>query len=263
MNDQMIYDQFSKDYDRFVNWKDRLAYEIPFLTSELAAVKRGTHQKGSILDAACGTGHHLIALKDKGFDVAGADISTDMLEIAQDNARAANVDLLIKQAGFGKLAEAFGSQVFDGLICLGNSLPHVLDEVSMINALNDFNAVIRPGAKLIIQNRNFDSVLQKHNRWMEPQTYREDGKTWVFARFYDFDSNGLITFNIMILSNQGSHEFQQQVISTRLWPIKQDQLEKHLENAGFFDIRSYGDLQGSDFDKEKSGNLVITARVAY
>jgi len=259
MNDQMIYDHFSEDYDRFVNWEERLAYEIPFLTSELTGRKSGTNQKASILDAACGTGGHLIALKDHGFDVAGADISAKMLEIAQANARAANVNLLLKQAGFGNLAEAFGSQVFDGLVCLGNSLPHVLDEASMIKALIDFKAVLRPGGKLIIQNRNFECVFQTHNRWMEPQTYREDGKTWIFSRFYDFDPDGLITFNIVILSDQGSHEFQQRVISTRLWPIKQTQLVKFLGNASFVDIQAYGDLRGSDFDEKKSENLVVTA----
>ena len=184
-----------------------------------------------------------------------------MLEIARRNALAAKVDLILKQAGFGKLAETFGSQVFDGLICLGNSLPHVLDESSMITTLNDFIAIMRPGGKLMIQNRNFDSVLKTHNRWMDPQTYHEDGKTWIFARFYDFDPDGLITFNIMILFDQGTHEFHQQMISTRLWPIKKTQLEILLVNAGFIDIRAYGDLLGSDFDKEKSGNLVITATV--
>jgi glycine/sarcosine N-methyltransferase len=259
MNDQMIYDQFSEDYDRFVNWKERLPYEIPFVITELSALKNGASQQTSILDAACGTGHHMIALKEHGFNVAGADISAKMVEIAWRNARAANLDLELKQTGFGKLANTFGSQVFDGLICLGNSLPHVLDESSMLKSLIDFRAVMRPGGKLIIQNRNFDGVLQTQNRWMDPQTYHEDGKTWIFARFYDFDPDGLITFNIMILFDQGTHEIQQRVISTRLWPIKKTQLEKLLVNAGFNNIRAFGDLQGSDFDKQKSGNLVVTA----
>ena len=26
-----MYDDFSEDYDRFVNWAGRLAYEMPFL----------------------------------------------------------------------------------------------------------------------------------------------------------------------------------------------------------------------------------------
>lgn len=260
MNNNKIYNQFSADYDRFVKWNERLAFEIPFLTSELVNLKSDTDEKVSILDAACGTGKHLIALADQGFDCAGADISARMVEIARDNALAANYDIPINQAGFGQLEEVFGVSKFDGLICLGNSLPHILQQDEMINTLGNFKAVIRPGGKLIIQNRNFDSVIQASSRWMEPQTHREESKTWIFVRFYDFDPDGRITFNILILSDQKGSEFHQQVISTRLWPIKMKQLVQFLESSGFVDLHLYGDLQGSTFDLEMSGNLVITAR---
>ena len=262
MNNELMYDQFSEDYDRFVNWDERLAYEIPFLISEMVGMKRGINQTASILDAACGTGHHLIALKEHGFDVAGADISAKMVEIARGNAHTAGFTIPFKQARFGRLAEAFGTDVFDGLLCLGNSLPHVREDEALSNTLADFKNVLRSGGKLVIQNRNFDIVLKSYNRWMEPQTFREGRKTWIFARIYDFDPDGTITFNILILSNQGLEEFKQRVISTRLRPLKMTELLTYLEKSGFVDIQLYGDLQGSAFDKEKSGNLVITARAA-
>jgi glycine/sarcosine N-methyltransferase len=157
------------------------------------------------------------------------------------------------------LQDAFDSQSFDGLMCLGNSLPHVLDETHMTETLTDFKAVLRPGGKLVIQNRNFDSVSKDRNRWMDPQTYREGDNTWIFVRFYDFDQDGLITFNILILSSQGGDNFDQQVISTRLWPVKKEKLVQLLELAEFTSIHTYGDLQGSPFSIESSGNLVITA----
>lgn len=262
MNDTTIYDEFSDDYDRFVNWDERLALEIPFLTSELASQKRDGIQKISLLDAACGTGQHLIALTDEGFEVAGADISAKMVEIAREYAHDANNDIQLRQAGFGQFGEVFGVDKFDGLICLGNSLPHILEEGAMINALTDFKAVLRKGGKLIIQNRNFDSVLRTRNRWMDPQTYREGRNTWIFTRFYDFDPDERITFNIMILSDQGGHEFQHRIISTRLWPLKKAHLVELLERTGFGNMKLYGDLQGSAFNIETSGNLVITARAS-
>lgn len=262
MNNNIMYDSFSDDYDRFVNWEGRLAVELPFLIAELSNQSNDTAHKISVLDAACGTGQHLIALAKHGFDCSGADISEKMVAIAQNNAQAANLKISFKQAGFGQLSRNFDQQAFDNLMCLGNSLPHVLAEDDMINTLTDFRSMLRPGGKLIIQNRNFNSVLQSRSRWMEPQTYHESGKTWIFFRFYDFDPDGLITFNIIILSDQGEHEFQQKLISTRLWPLKQVELEILLQSAGFSEIISFGDLQGSVFDPERSGNLVITARAA-
>ncbi|MBW6466597.1 MAG: methyltransferase domain-containing protein [Brevefilum sp.] len=259
MSDTNAYDQFSEDYDRFVNWKARLSLEIPFLASELSTSAGETGGNVSVLDAACGTGHHAIALAAHGFECAGADLSAKMIEIARKNAQAANQDIHFLTAGFGQLSQAFGEQSFDGLICLGNSLPHVLDEPSMIETLADFKAVLRTGGKLIIQNRNFDSVTKDQNRWMDPQIYREGDSTWIFIRFYDFDEDGLITFNILILSSQGGDSFDQQVISTRLWPVKKEKLVQLLELAEFSSIHTYGDLQGSPFSIVSSGNLVITA----
>lgn len=263
MNNRQMYDNFSDDYDRFVNWDGRLAIELPFLISKLSqGSEEKTVQKIRVLDAACGTGQHLIALAKQGFNCTGSDISEKMIAIAKETANAAKLSINFKQVGFGQLSNSFDQQSFDSLICLGNSLPHVLEEEEMITTLTDFHAVLRPGGRLVIQNRNFDSVLQDRNRWMEPQTYHEADKTWIFCRFYDFDADGLITLNIIVLSRQDDKAFQQKLISTRLWPIKKAQLEHYLQSTGFVDIQTYGDLKGSPFDQKTSGNLVITARVA-
>ncbi len=261
MNNANMYDQFSKNYDRFVNWDARLSSEIPFLVSELAVLQTKEDRPIIILDAACGTGQHTIALEDQGFDCAGADFSSEMVRIAQQNALEANYDIEFKQAGFGELTDAFGENSFDGLICLGNSLPHVVDERHLANALEDFKSVMRSGGKLIIQNRNFDKVMVERSRWMPPQTYREGERTWIFARFYDFDPDGRLTFNIQIFDSKEGEDFQQQVVSTRLWPMEKDLLVEFLKRAGFIDLKCYGDLGGSDFVLDDSPNLVLTARL--
>ncbi len=61
----MFYDNFSSDYDRFVSWPGRLALEMPFLTSRLREIGAN-----SVLDAACGTGMHTLALAQAGFEAA-------------------------------------------------------------------------------------------------------------------------------------------------------------------------------------------------
>lgn len=260
MNDSTMYDQFSRNYDHFVNWSTRLSAEIPFLTSELTTLTPQKAGSVSILDAACGTGRHVIALADQGFSCAGADFSAGMVDVARQNVAQTEHEITIKQAGFGGLSEAFGYRAFDGLICLGNSLPHVLDELTLNDALLDFRSVLRKDGKLIIQNRNFDKVLDEHLRWMAPQTFRDQNNTWVFARFYDFDPDGRITFNIQILNSQAGSDFEQHVVSTRLWPIKEQTLAQFLNEAGFKDITYYGNLEGERFQAKESGNLVIVAR---
>ena len=77
-----MYDQFSSDYDRFVNWPNRLVVEMPFIERQLQAIALEAAGPARVLDAACGTGVHAIALAQRGYRVAGADLSAGMIERA-------------------------------------------------------------------------------------------------------------------------------------------------------------------------------------
>lgn len=250
-----MYDAFSLDYDRFVNWPARLAAEMPFIEGQLGA------DSLHVLDSACGTGMHAIALAQRGYTAAGADLSAPMIERARANATASATPVRFETAGFGELAGVFGRGTFDALLCLGNSLPHLLSDPELAAALDDFAACLRPGGLLLIQNRNFDAVLTRRQRWMEPQAHRENQTEWLFMRFYDFDPDGLITFNMITLRREGAGAWTQGVTLTRLRPLRQADLVAALGAAGFADLTCYGDMAGAPFDPETSGNLVIAARL--
>lgn len=256
------YDDFSQDYDRFVNWESRLGAEIPFVETRLGELGLPKEQKSAILDAACGTGMHAIELARRGYRAAGADLSTKMVEKARENAAEASVDVVFMPAGFTQLAKAFAGEEtfpFDALICLGNSLPHLTSETDIRKALVDFNACLRPGGLLILQNRNFDAVMARRERWIGPQSRRDGSKEWLFLRFYDFDADGLITFNIVRLNREGNAPWTQNISTVRLFPLLQKQLTILLEESGFTDLRYFGIMDEAAFDPASSENLVAVA----
>ena len=39
----------------------------------------------TVLDCACGTGHHVYMMSKMDFEVSGSDYSTSMLEVAKNN----------------------------------------------------------------------------------------------------------------------------------------------------------------------------------
>jgi glycine/sarcosine N-methyltransferase len=251
-----MYDALSSDYDRFVNWQNRLSVELPFIIDKL--------QKNNarlILDAATGTGMHAIALAQRGYQASGADISQGMIARARTNARFAGVQVPFELAGFGKLAQAFGNHSFNALLCLGNSLPHLLTLSDLLDALVDFAACLKPGGMLLIQNRNFDAVMAHRDRWMEPQSHAEAEAEWVFQRFYDFDPDGLLTFNMVTLKRVRHGKWSQQVTTSRLRPLLRGELVSSLSEAGFVSLAPFGNMAGAPFDPETSPNLVILARL--
>lgn len=249
-----MYDSFSDTYDRFVNWQERLAGELPFLLEQLreAGARR-------VLDTACGTGRHAIALAQAGFEAAGADSSVGMIRRARENARSAGVRVRFEPAGFGALEDTFGQGACDAVLCLGNSLPHLLSRDQLVVALADFAACLQPGGLVILQNRNFDAVMRSRMRWMEPQSNREGDREWIFLRFYDFEADGCIRFHILSLEREGEGDWKQSVRSTLLRPLPRDELVEALQEAGFPRFACYGDMAGHPFEPESSGNLVICA----
>ena len=246
-----LYDAFSADYDRFVNWPARLAYELPFLERAFQS-----HGVMSILDAACGTGQHVLALARRGYRAAGADLSAGMIEQARRNAAAAGLDATFAVAGFGELSRAF-PQSFDALICLGNSLPHLLNDEAIRGALADFAAVLRPGGLLVIQNRNYDRVWKERERFMPLQVHREGERQWLFFGFMDFHETTM-TFNVVTLTGNGA-EWSYRVGSTELRPVLRAELAQWLPAAGFRDVTFLGSYEGAPFDALASGDLVVLA----
>ncbi len=253
MRQVALYDALAADYDYFVNWEGRLSHELPFLDSLFES-----HSVQSLLDAACGTGHHAIALARRGYEAVGADLSAAMIEQARQNAAVQGVEVRFEVAGLGE-SRSLGT-IFDAVICLGNSLPHLLSPSAVAQALADFAAVLRPEGLLVIQNRNFDRVWAERERFMPPQWFQAGGQEWLFLRFYDFAPE-TVTFNMIRLRRTGE-SWAQDVESTELRPIFRDDLATALEAASFRDLTFYGSFDGSAFEPKQSGDLIAVARRA-
>lgn len=254
-----MYDALSRDYDRFVNWQERLAYEMPFLVQILGSISPAKGRKLRILDSACGTGMHAIALAQQGYEVVGSDLSPAMIARAKQNAEQAGVQVRFETAGFGEQVALFGKESVDAVLCLGNSLPHLLTESELFNALTDFYHLVRPPGVVLIQNRNFDRVLQSRQREMEPQSVQEEDREWIFIRFYDFLENGLIQFNFLTLYRRSGQAWKQEWQSSLLKPLLAAELSQWLHAAGFSRVNRFGSLAGDAFDAALSPNLVVVA----
>jgi glycine/sarcosine N-methyltransferase len=182
-----------------------------------------------------------------------------MIHRARENARETGRDVKFEVAGFGQHAGATKGE-FDAALILGNSLPHIVSAAALDQALADLHSVLKPSGLLFVQNRNFDRVLAQRDRWMPNQEHVEADRQWIFSRFYDWEQDGAITFNVVTLRREGDGPWRSRVDSTRLWPMRHAELIEALERAGFDHIELWGDMQGAEYNAASSPNTIIIAR---
>ncbi len=85
-----MYESFAAVYDTFM---DNVPYE-EWTGRITELLKERGIEDGIVLDLGCGTGSLTVLLSQAGYDMIGADISPQMLQIAQEKARAQGCDIL-------------------------------------------------------------------------------------------------------------------------------------------------------------------------
>ena len=263
-----FYDALAPMFDVMTDWEARLAAEGPFLKAilEEAGARR-------VLDAACGSGGHALWLARQGYDVVGADVSPVMIALARQKAAAAGLDVPFAVAALSDLQPlAHVSQPlapnpqpsthFDAVLCLGNSLPHLLTQDDLVAALQGMAGMLRPGGALVLQNLNYDLRWQKQPRWFMAQGGVLDGQEVLVWRFADYDAPaGRIAFHIALFRKDAPN-WKVEVHTTPHRPLFQTDLIAALAEAGFSETRACGRMTLPEelFDVSRSGDLVVVAK---
>jgi len=252
LTESEFYDRLAESFDVMTDWQSRLAFEIPFLEKTLA--RRNAR---SVLDCACGTGGHAVALAQRGYRVAASDISAAMIARARENAARAGVAIQFAAAGFQDLSATFRER-FDAVLCLGNSLPHVLTDDAALDSLANMRDCLREGGALILHNLNYDKRWRDKPRWFAVNSGELQGYETLIWRFADYGDE-LITFNIALFTKNAEGVWSVDVQSTMQRPYQRAEIGDLLTRAGFRELEFYGSLKGEEFDAARSGDLVVVA----
>lgn len=146
---------FVKRWDDLIDWNARAGSEGQFFIDVLRA-----RNKRTVLDVACGTGFHSVRLTEAGFDVTSADGSASMLSQAFENGISHGLVLKTAQADWRWLNRHIQGK-YDAIICLGNSFTHLFEEPDRRRALAEFYAALKHNGVLILDQRNYDAILDR------------------------------------------------------------------------------------------------------
>jgi SAM-dependent methyltransferase len=243
-----FYDAIADDYDAMMAFEDRLGKARQFITR-----LRQHHRFTSALDMACGSGAYALALAAAGVPrVVGADPSARMLASARQHASEPNFDVDWRQVSMQELDQVDVGQ-FDLILCLGNSLPHLLTPEDLKQSLTGFRNALNEAGLLVLQTLNYDQILAAQERIVG--VTRRDNRE--FIRFYDF-TPPLVQFNLLTLDWHGE-QCRSRLEQTQLYPYRQSELEDALAAAGFSRIDCFGGLGREPFEAETSETLLIEA----
>jgi SAM-dependent methyltransferase len=258
-----LYEQIASHYAEITGEDGRAGPARAFL-----AELRRRHPFARVLDVACGTGLHAVMLAEMGVSVTAADISPAMLAHAQARAAAAGVRNLAPGDSPGA-SGALGSirflqapmqdltgrlaGPFDAILCLGNSLPHLLAPGDLQAALAGFAGLLADRGVLVLHLLNYARILARGERIVG---VTRDGP-YEFVRFYDF-LDGLVRFNVLTL-HWRDDQCGSELASALLRPYPRADLEPPLRAAGLSRIDLYTGMNFGPFDEQESDTLTIVA----
>jgi ubiquinone biosynthesis O-methyltransferase len=167
-----FFDEAAKKYDswyqtpmgRFVDEVEtRLAFDL------------FTPEKGmTILDCGCGTGNFSIKLAEKGAQVTGVDLSTEMMGVAKEKARRSELNINFVEADICNLT--FPDNSFDAVFTMAvfEAIP------DSQRAFQEMMRVLKPGKFLLIGTIRKDAAW---GRSYEKRVQENPDSIWRFSTF--------------------------------------------------------------------------------
>lgn len=223
---------FVAKWDELIDWDRRTSSEGEFFIEILRQ-----HGARKVLDAATGTGFHSVRLHEAGFEVSSVDGNPVMLAKAFENALDRGIILRTVQADWRWLNRDV-HDLYDAIICLGNSFTHLHDENDRRKTLAEFYATLRHDGVLILDQRNYDALLD-HDVEPSHDYYYCGGSVRATPEHVD---ESLARFRYEFASGETFH--------LNMFPLRKAYVHRLLHEVGFQRVTTYGDFQETYQDSE-------------
>jgi len=205
-----------------------------------------------VLDVPCGYGRHAVLLARRGYRVSGVDISTELLKLAREAARAQRVDVDFRHGDMRRLR--FRNR-FDLALNLFTSFGYFGDGDDQL-VLDGYYRALRPGGWLVLHVINRDFIMRH---------YRPHGRARRLKGFR-LEERGKMDWATSVIRTEwtvtfASRRAMQQALGlkgagrrlmaaprmrgvTHLRVYSCHELQRMLKHAGFRGVQAFGGLRG-------------------
>ncbi len=243
-NSSDFYDRLAPFYHLlYGDWEAAIRTQGDALARLLAA--EGVQPGDRVLDAACGIGTQTLGLLAQGYTVDASDISPGAVmrlrrELAE---RGQTAELRVDD--LRQLAHAADESCAAVLAC-DNSIPHLLDDGEILQALHSAHRALRPGGVLVISVRDY-TAEPRRSPDVRPYGLHIDAggnrflavQTWEWGEGADGECYDL---RLWLMREQADGQCETQVLNGRYYAVSTDRLQELMRAAGFADVRRLDDV---------------------
>lgn len=245
-----MYQGLASYYDRWMTETDFEAWAT-YLCSLFE--NAGKPENLTIYDVACGTGNISIPLAKRGYRLIASDISEPMLEIAQQKARLAHVQIPFVKQDLRNLSLHRKADIIN---CSCDGVNYLLNTNSVNHFFASARDCLREGGLLC-----FDiSSYYKLSKILADNTFAEDGEdaAYFWQNYYDEDRQELEMYlNFFVESEKGLYRRFKETHIQKAHQV--DFLCELLQNNQFLIKGVYGDFS-CDTPKENSERIFFLAQ---
>ena len=227
-----MYTDFASVYDRLmgdVPYEEWARYYADLLAHE--HIGPGSR----VVECACGTGSITIPLARLGYRMTGADLSPEMLNLAQQKARNSGVMIPFIRMDMRTLSV---QRPVDAVLATCDGPNYLLKDADLLRFFQSAYMALKPSGILA-----FDvSTPYKLSSRLGDRlfTASEDDLVYVWQGQYD-EKRHLLDIHLDIFTGSGDEMYRRIQEDQRQRAYTQDELMTLLDQAGFSSIRVYGD----------------------
>jgi glycine/sarcosine N-methyltransferase len=242
-----IFQDMSDVFEAMIDWPKRLANEAPFYRRLFE--QHGVH---SLVDAACGTGHHAAMFHSWNLRIEGADISPAMIDRARAN--------FGEPAGLRWSVRGYDQPIapaepLEAVVCVGNSLPLAPDMATVHRAVGQMLAAVRPGGVLIVHALNVWRMPDGPCVWQKCQRAAlSQGDVIIVKGVHRCGAHGYV--ELLVVDPKAA---AMQTESATMLGLETAELESIARAAGARTVQFFGGYHDEPYDRAQSVDLLMVA----
>lgn len=235
------YSDFAFIYDELMNEVDYNGW-IEYI--EKIIEKENTKVK-NILELACGTGNLTIPLTKKNYDIAGIDISDEMLSVAKQKAEREGIELVLLQQDITELD--FEITNLDCVLCACDGFNYITYDEDLENVFEKSYELLREDGLFIFDISSYYKLSSILGNNMYGENREEISYMW--QNYFDEDEN-LVEMELafFVKDENGKFDKFEEVHQQRAYT--QEEITEMLKSVGFNSIKIYSDFTFESPNKE-------------